>query len=109
EEGGRVAGVAPPEVLQQRPLTVGVEHIGVDVVLPAHSDGVAEAGGDLLDRPYDGLLTRLLVPGLAAGAEGPGCQDRPAPRPEVLGREVLPRRLAEIRVDVAGADGVLTT
>src|SRR5690606_15652835 len=55
EEGGRVPGVAPPEVLQQRALAVGVYHVGVDVVLPAHGDGVAETGGDLLDGLYDGL------------------------------------------------------
>src|ERR671912_195706 len=73
---------------------------GVDVGLARDRRGVAEVGGDLLDRGlHRSLPRRLGVPLLRALGERDSSEDRRVPGAEVLGGEVLVDHLRDVGVD----------
>jgi hypothetical protein len=76
----------------------------VDVALAAHGGGVAELGGDLLDRARHVALGGGFAIEALEFAERQRCQHRSRPGAEVLGRERLSRDLLQIGVDVRRID-----
>ena len=92
------------EGLEHRAVEVGLDHLGVDVALPADRGRVAQPLGDVLDGPDDVLLgLRLRVERLELAERQRG-QDGPGPGPEVLGGELAAGGLADVLVDVGRVD-----
>jgi hypothetical protein len=75
----------------------------MDIARTADGRGVAEAFRHKLDRGVHGALGRRSLGRVELAQRSP-CEDRRRPGPEVLGRVRLAGDLAQIRVDVIGAD-----
>jgi hypothetical protein len=89
-------------------IEVRLDHGRVNVILPADRPRIPESLRHLVDRPDDVRVRFLFRREASEVAERLRGKDGSGPGTKVLGRDLPPRDLAEVLVDVARVDALAT-
>ncbi len=92
-----------PQAVDQAAFEIGADNVRMDIALAADAGRIAQPLRDALDGGDDIFLRLTLAVGGFEGLQGRGRQHGAGPGAKVLGGEGLAGDIAQVAVDVAGA------